>query len=377
MNIDWKTIEESLRLQIAEGAIAPGSRLPSGDEIADKWGVSRHIAHRAVEELQRQGLVVRQRGLGTVVASSPRRSRSVALLIDVLLPGANHPSSDLLRGLHDGLGEDVSLQIADARDDPSNEVRQLHRLRERVDGVVTIPTLKLESLSVLERLAASDYPLVLLDRVPPRILVDAVVTDNEEAVSRGMATLVARGHRRIGFMSFHKPIFSSVQERYAGYNAVMRALGHEKGTIEDLTRWFPVASDHVRPVFERLVQDALASLRSGPEPITALFCVEDSVARASILACEKLGIALPGDLEIVTFSNWLPDSLGHPWNVHRIVQDHYEIGRSAAKLVVERIEGPTKEPKVMRIPARLILADAGLDSSPSSSRERPIEPNLS
>ncbi len=363
-NIGWKAIEEGIRRQIAEGVLAPGSRLPSGEEIAVAWGVSRHTAHRALEELQRQGLVVRQRGMGTVVASmaAQPRSHSVALLVDVLLPNANHPSSDLLRGLYDGLGEEVNLMLVDAKDDPSIESRQLQRLPERADGIVTIPTLKADSLPALARLAATGYPLVLIDRVPPEIAVDAVITDNEGAATRGMETLISRGHRRIGFMSFHKPTFSSVQDRYAGYRGAMRGMGHPDETSDELTRWFPIASDHVRPVFERLVQDALASLRSGREPITALFCVEDSVARAAILACERLGIELPRDLEIVTFSNWLPDSLGRPWNIHRIAQDHYGIGVAAAKLLLERIDDPAGERRIVRVPAHLVLADAGLDS---------------
>lgn len=369
MSTGWKEIEEGLRRQIADGTLAPGARLPSGEEIAEEWGVSRHTAHRALEELQRQGLVVRQRKLGTVVAAAAEaRPRSVALLIDVLLPNANHPSSDLLRGLHDGLGEDVNFLLVDAKDDPAVESRQLHRLPERADGIVTIPTLKPDSLPALERLAESGYPFVLVDRVPPDIAVDGVITDNEGAAARGMETLIARGHRRIGFMSFHKPTFSSVQERYAGYQGAMRDLGHDDETVETLTRWFPIASDHVRPVFNRLVQDALASLRSGPEPITALFCVEDSVARAAILACERLGIELPEDMEIITFSNWLPDSLGRPWNIHRIAQDHYGIGLAAAKLLLERIEDPTGERRTVRVPAHLVLADAGLDSPSLSPR---------
>lgn len=377
-NISWKTIEESLRQEIAEGVLAPGARLPSGDEIAVNWGVSRHTAHRAIEELQRQGLVVRQRGLGTVVASTESRSLTVALLVDVLIPGANHPSSDLLRGLHDGLGEDVNLILVDNKDDASLEVRQLDRFRERADGIVTLPTLKEESLSALARVAESSYPIVLLDRAAPGIVLDAVITDNKETSLAAMQTLVARGHHRIGFMSFHKPTFSSVQERYDGYRQVMLGLGHDDETIEDLTRWFPMASDHVQPVFKRLVRDALASLISGPERITALFCVEDSVARGAILACERLGIELPNDLEIMTFSNWLPDSLGRPWNIHRIAQDHYAIGHAAAKLLLDRIEDPTRERKTVRVPAHLVLADAGLDSpAPSPKGERPTEADRS
>jgi DNA-binding LacI/PurR family transcriptional regulator len=361
--ISWKTIEEDLRQKIAAGTLRDGERIPSGEDLAAQWGVSRHTAHRAVEELQKQGLVTRRRGDGTVVTGSATESeptRNVALLVDFLAPGSNHPSSDLIRGLHDGLGEEVNLIVVDSKNDPVVEARQVQRLVGQMDGIVAFPTARSGSASTFAAVADQGYPLVLLDRIPPGLTADGVVTDNEAASIEGMKALVARGHRSIGFLSFYKPTFSSVADRYAGFQRVLRDLGRTDDEIEGLTRWFPEDSDHVQPVFEQLVHDAIVSLRFANPDLSALFCVEDSVARRAIMSCERQGLSLPDDMELVTFSNWVPTSLGRPWSIHRIAQDHYRIGLAAASLVLRRIANPEAERQTLRIPGHLILADAGI-----------------
>jgi DNA-binding LacI/PurR family transcriptional regulator len=367
---DWKEIYESLRNSILSGELPAGQQLPAGDAVALERGVSRHTAHRALEELQRQGLVVRRRGMGTVVAPlSPDhapRHVSVALLVDFLAPGENHPSPDLLRGLHDGLGEDISLVVADSRNDGDTEARQLKRLARIAQGIVLYPTGKESSLATIGNLADEGFPLVMLDRVPPGVTADTVITDNEGATAMAIEELIRRGHRQIGFLSFHKPTFSSVGERYEGFRKAMGAAGLSPDEIEKCTRWFPADSDHVRPIFERLVQDALAFLLSGPSPITALFCVEDSFAHAAILASESLSLRLPEDLEIVAFSNWAPNALVRPWSVHRLAQNHYEFGRESARLLLSRLESPSEERRTVRVPAHLVLADAGIEPVSSS-----------
>src|ERR1700722_19363448 len=136
----WKSIAENVADKIATGNLAPGQRIPSGDEIAAAWGVSRHTAHRAIEELQRQGLVVRQRRWGTVVATQERKTVGrVALMVDRFAPAVNFPPAEMLRGISDGLGEGTDLVVIDSRSDPAVEARRLMDLGD-VDGLIVVPT---------------------------------------------------------------------------------------------------------------------------------------------------------------------------------------------------------------------------------------------
>lgn len=56
------------RLQHSLTTAAPGTRLPSEHELADRHGVSRITTRAALQELERRHLVVRRRGAGTFAA---------------------------------------------------------------------------------------------------------------------------------------------------------------------------------------------------------------------------------------------------------------------------------------------------------------------
>jgi GntR family transcriptional regulator len=63
-------IREALREQIKRGDLKPGQRLPSEDEVAAQFGVSRMTARQGISDLIDEGLLYRRRGIGTFVAQS-------------------------------------------------------------------------------------------------------------------------------------------------------------------------------------------------------------------------------------------------------------------------------------------------------------------
>ena len=65
--------------RIESGEIGVGDRLPSEADLVAEFGVSRTTARRALDELRRQGLVRREPGRGTFLAS-PRLRSNLAYL---------------------------------------------------------------------------------------------------------------------------------------------------------------------------------------------------------------------------------------------------------------------------------------------------------
>ena len=68
-----------LRGRIESGEIGVGDRLPSEADLVSDFGVSRTTARRALDELRREGLVRREPGRGTFLAS-PRLRSNLAYL---------------------------------------------------------------------------------------------------------------------------------------------------------------------------------------------------------------------------------------------------------------------------------------------------------
>src|SRR6186713_1689209 len=64
---------EQLKAQILSGKLAPGSRLPTEQEMIAATGVSRTVVREAVAALRSEGLVVTRQGVGAFVADTAQR----------------------------------------------------------------------------------------------------------------------------------------------------------------------------------------------------------------------------------------------------------------------------------------------------------------
>lgn len=60
-------VRETLRDQIKSGALKPGQKLPSEDELAAQFGVSRMTVRQGITDLSDEGLLYRRRGVGTFI----------------------------------------------------------------------------------------------------------------------------------------------------------------------------------------------------------------------------------------------------------------------------------------------------------------------
>jgi GntR family transcriptional regulator len=69
-------IVDQVRRLIALGALRPGDRLPAVRDLAAQCRINRNTAARAIQELEREGVVRTQVGQGTFVAAEPPPSDS-------------------------------------------------------------------------------------------------------------------------------------------------------------------------------------------------------------------------------------------------------------------------------------------------------------
>lgn len=75
----WRLIAEELRLDIDDGRLHTGDRLPTEHALAERFGVNRHTARQAIGALADEGLVESKRGSGTFVTGHPVRLHRIGL----------------------------------------------------------------------------------------------------------------------------------------------------------------------------------------------------------------------------------------------------------------------------------------------------------
>jgi LacI family transcriptional regulator len=260
--------------------------------------------------------------------------------------------ADLISAVANALGDDYRIEVAETHHDPAREAALLRRLVQESDAVVLFPTCAPENDRLVAEITASGYPLVCLDHYPEGVLCDAVLSDHYGAARAGMERLLGRGHRRIVHLTDMEAHVVSTAERLRAYEDALRARGEDP---RKLVRSFPYLAPNTAREYEQaqqLVHDALAAMLSGPQPPTAVFCMRHLYGVVAMEALDLLGKRVPEDVEVLTFVDRHSFLMRHPERTVRIFQDLDEIGRRAARKIVDRLGGAPVQPTQTVVPAR-------------------------
>jgi GntR family histidine utilization transcriptional repressor len=70
----YQQVKDYIARKIANGALKPGDRVPSEQELVLEFGIARMTVNRALRELAEQGKIVRVAGVGSFVAEDKPKS---------------------------------------------------------------------------------------------------------------------------------------------------------------------------------------------------------------------------------------------------------------------------------------------------------------
>ncbi|WP_406694655.1 GntR family transcriptional regulator [Singulisphaera sp. Ch08] len=156
-------IQNDLASSIASGAIPPGGQLPSEEELIRKYAVSRTTVRKAVQELERLGLIEIRRGRGTFVRAaklSQGFTELTGFVEDMLVLGLK-PSAKVLGAAPTAANEWVARQL---RLPIGTEVMKIRRVR-LADGVAMSLDETYLPMDLGEKVAKDDlevYPIFSL-----------------------------------------------------------------------------------------------------------------------------------------------------------------------------------------------------------------------
>ena len=325
----------------------PTPRRPRLKDIAASTGLSIKTVSRAVRGERGVGEETRTLVLAEAerlgfrpddVAAGLRRKNQSTTTVGVTLGDVTNPFfAPMLRGIHGVAAAHQHLVLsADAENDADLERRVIGSLlAHRVAGLIVAPIG--QDLGYLEHEASFGTPIVFVDSPPPGLegLMDAVVTTNAESTRDGVAMLLARGHRRIGYLG-HSRSGSGALERWRGYEQALEGAG------------LPVDPSLVRTglVTEDDATRAAHDLLTRPDPPTAVFTDNNRLCVGLLLAD---GVAR-SDLDVLSFDEVPVASL---FGVSVIDSDPHEVGRAGATLLFERLADRTPPARRVVVPARL------------------------
>ncbi len=331
------------------------ARRPTMREVAAVAGVSLSTVSRVVNggEGVRADLAVRVRDavelLGyrhNLTASALRRADGSSASIGLIVEDVSNPFFGAVhRGVEDVARAHGMLTLVGSSDEEPERERELAEAfgGRGIDGLVLATAV--DDSSYLMRERAAGVALVFVDR-PPRFLdADTVVTDNAGGARLAVEHLLEAGHRRIGFLG-DRPDVHTAAERLRGYRETLARHGLEEEL--DLIR---------HPQFRGVdAYETTCELLSGNDPPTALFTGQNLITIGAVRALHSLGlheqVALVGFDDIV-----LADAVSPGLTV--VAQDPGGLGRAAAELLFERLDGFDGPSRRVELPTRLIARGSG------------------
>lgn len=234
---------------------------------------------------------------------------------------------------------------------------------EGVSGLIVYPIDYEPDPELFARLSAGGLPIVLIDRHLIGHAFDAVLSDNLGGAFTAVTHLIEQGHRRIAFISTNNLTTTSVAERLQGYQQALAAAGVTADPSLLFTRlrvgttWgddYRVASkDNVARIGRFLTRSEA----------TAVFALHDHLALEVLEAARALGRRVPNDLAVVGFDDDpLAGALSTPLTT--VAQPRERIGRIAAEIMLDRIEGRRTELARVVLPTRLVVRSSSVQSRP-------------
>jgi LacI family transcriptional regulator len=249
----------------------------------------------------------------------------------------------MVRGIEDALGSERTAIITNTDNDPEREAIGARRLIARsVDGLILATVRRRDD--VVDELAGSGLPLVLVNRTTDRAGLPTVIADDAHGIRLMVEHLASLGHRRIAHLAGPQEL-STGAVRQRAFREAMRALKLE--------------ADETRIVAARaysIAEGARAAeqlLRAAPPP-TALLTANDLLALGAYETAAALGLAVPADLSVTGFNDMpFVDRLTPPLTTVRI--QHYAMGAEAARLLLQRLERPDAPSMSVRLGVEPIL----------------------
>jgi LacI family transcriptional regulator len=330
----------------ANVSLAAASRILRGDQERFGEETCRRVLEASRQLGWRRNLLVNGMQTG--------RTKTIG----VMIPPFDSFWVTVLSGIHDALAESdylpITVWIGNLGDMPHFEkeedygLKQINRLLDRrVDGLIMWPPFSLAYYHHFPEFVERRVPVAVIDHYST--VADSVETDEEQAASVVAQHLLNLGHRRIACLSSRETPSQTwaVKRRSSFVEAVKQCSDAH------------VKSWHLNAQGSNGLETARELLTDDLRP-TAVFAVSDHEAAFVNQAASELGMKIPCDLSIIGFADLdFAATMNPPLTTMR--QKPHEIGRLAAKLIIDRIDGiiaDDDEPTTIRVAAELVVRNS-------------------
>ena len=261
-----------------------------------------------------------------------KKSRTLAVIVPEI---ANDFFSQAINGIEE-IARNKGFYILLYRTDDvfEKEVSFVNYLNNgKADGIIMSASGEANDHNYLKKLAQKNFPVVFFDRVYEDIEAAKVITNDYESSFAATEHLLQTGCKKIAYLVINKSI-SIGKVRMQGYMDALQK--HHIPFNDELV----VDCNNDEAITYSVLEKVLNEIN--PDGI---FSSVERLAFATYHVCNDLGINIPGDLKLISFSSLGIAPLLCP-ALSTITQPAYEMGIKAASLLFNELEN--KGPPIVK-----------------------------
>lgn len=325
-------VQEWIKSEINKGTYTNGDKIPSENELMERFGFSRQTIRLAISHLENMGYLEKIKGSGTYV--NVRSTNNVPIdmkNIGVILRHLDYYIyPEIITGIERTLMQNgYTMTLSITHDKVDTEISALNSLMEKKpDGIIAEPCKTAMPMPVRDmyRNIASKTPLLFINGGYFGVDIPVVEMDYVKAAEKAANYLIEMGHRSIGAILKSDDIDG--HKKYEGFS---RILIENKLPVNDKNvLWF--TSDMSHEVFTAMFKQAYFS---GLNQATALLCHDDKTTEEIISILKDINVKLFDDISIISFDN---SQTAEILGLTSMTHGKAELGAKAAELIIKQIK---------------------------------------
>ena len=342
-------VQEWIKSEINKGVYVNGDKLPSENELMERFGFSRQTIRLAISNLENMGYLERVKGSGTYVHVHSNPTGKEEKNIGVILRHLDYYIyPEIIKGIESALMQNgYTMTLGITHDKTDMEASVLNSMMEKkLDGIISEPCKTAMPMPVKEVYAriSTQLPVVFVGGSYQGLDIPVVSMDYGDGAKLAAEYLIKMGHRNIGCI-----LKSDDLSGHFKYESINHVLAEHNIKINDVNvLWF--SSDMSDSLFSTLFKQVYFSRLNR---CTALVCQDDKIAEQIVNILKEMNIKPYEDVSIVSFDN---SATAEMLGLTSVDHGKSELGVKAAETLLKLIR--TKNAGNEYIKGRLVMRES-------------------
>lgn len=328
----YELIIKDIKKAINGGKFLADDKIPSENELSEKYSVSRQTVRKALRELENEGYIYARHGSGTFVAPRARKGVKTKNVAVVSTYMSDYIFPRVIQGINQVLSENgYSILLKTTNNSRKGEAWCMEELLSKnIDGMIIEPSqsaISCQHQVLYDQMDAMGIPYVfmqgcyetMMDR--PHVMLDDV-----EGGRLVTEHLVSLGHKKIA--GIFKADDTQGLLRHKGYVKALAKAGIAYDP--DLVVWYHTKDRTTKPM------EGLIYMLENGHSFDAVVCYNDEIAANVISGLKAIGRSVPHDVSVTGFDNSL---LAQSKSITTVAHPQEELGKVAAATLVGLMDG--------------------------------------